>query len=112
MSQPSMNDLLKQAHEFQEKLAKAQEGLKSLRAEGSAGGGMVTVAANGKKEVLEVRINKSSVDLNDVELLEDLIVAAVNQALSNAEAEASVEMKKAAGGVIGNLAGSFKIPGL
>ena len=112
MTPPGMGEILKQAHDFQEKLGRAQEELRKIRVEGTAGGGMVTVAANGKKEILEVRLNRDALDPNDIELIEDLIVAAANQALSNAEEAARTEMNKATGGVLGGLTNVFKIPGM
>lgn len=112
MSRVGMGDILKQVQKLQEDLNQAQENLASLRAEGSAAGGMVTATANGKQEVLKIRIDKASVDPNDLELLEDLIAVAVNQALANARELASNQMSKAAGGMLGNLTGGLKIPGL
>jgi hypothetical protein len=111
MSRVGLSDMLKQAQKLQEQFQQAQEGLINLRAEGSAGGGMVTAIANGKQEILQLRIDKQAVDPNDLELLEDLIVAAVNQALSKAQELASAEMSKAAGSVLSNLPGNLKIPG-
>lgn len=107
-----MGDILKQVQKLQEDINQAQESLASLRAEGSAGGGMVTVIANGKQELLQVRIDKTAVDPDDLELLEDLVVVAVNQALAAARELASTQMSKVAGGVLGNLSGGMKIPGL
>ncbi|KAA0229980.1 YbaB/EbfC family nucleoid-associated protein [bacterium] len=112
MSRPSMGDLLKQAQKLQEKLSETQESLASLRVEGTAGGGMVTVVMNGRQEVLHVKLEKEVVNPDDIELLEDLIVAAVNQALTNAQELASAEMNKATGGMLGNIAGGIKLPGM
>ncbi|NUO84156.1 YbaB/EbfC family nucleoid-associated protein [candidate division KSB1 bacterium] len=112
MSRAGMGDILKQVQKLQEDLSQAQESLASLRAEGAAAGGMVTAIANGKQEVLQVRIDKTAVDPSDLEFLEDLIVVAVNQALANAREMASTQMSKAAGGMFGNLTGGLKIPGL
>jgi DNA-binding YbaB/EbfC family protein len=108
MSRP-ISDMLKQAQKLQEQFMQAQEGLINLRAEGSAGGGMVTAVANGKQEILQLHIDKQVVDPNDLEMLEDLIVAAVNQALAKAQELASAEMSKAAGSVLSNLPGNMKI---
>lgn len=108
MSRP-ISDMLKQAQKLQEQFIQAQEGLINLRAEGSAGGGMVTAVANGKQEILQLHIEKEAVDPNDLEMLEDLIVAAVNQALAKAQELASAEMSKAAGSVLSNLPGNLKI---
>lgn len=112
MSRPSMGDLLKQAQKLQEKLSETQESLAGLRVEGTAGGGMVTVVMNGRQEVLHVKLEKEVVNPDDIELLEDLIVAAVNQALTNAQELASSEMNKVTGGMLGNIAGGIKLPGM
>jgi DNA-binding YbaB/EbfC family protein len=109
MPKPNMGELLKQAQKIQEQVQKVQEGLVNLRAEGSAGGGMVTVVANGKNEILEVHIDPEVVDSDDVEMLEDLIAAASNQALQNVQELVNQEMGKVAGGL---LPGGLKIPGL
>lgn len=112
MAKPGMADLLKQAQKLQEEMQRVQDQLGDLRVEGSAGGGMVTAVANGKQEILEVHIDREVVDPEDVEMLEDLIVAAVNQALEKAQEAANDQMGKAAGGLLGNLPPGFKIPGL
>jgi len=112
MSRQSMGDLLKHMQKIQERISDAQESLVHLRAEGSAGGGMVTVVANGRQEIVEVHIDKEVVNPDDVEMMEDLILVAVNQALSHAQELATAEVNKAAGGVLGNLPGGLKIPGL
>jgi len=106
-----MGDIMKQAQKMQEKMQKIQDELADLQVEASSGGGMVTVVANGKQEILEVRIDKQVVDPEDVEMLEDLVVAAVNQAMEKAQELANDEMGKAAGGMLGNLPGGFKMPG-
>lgn len=111
MGRIGFSEMLKQAQKLQEQFQQAQEDLVKVRAEGSAGGGMVTAVANGKQEILQIRIDKSVVDPDDLELLEDLIVAAVNQALSKVQELASAEMSKAAGNVLSNLPGNIKIPG-
>ena len=111
MAKMGMGDIMKQAQKMQEKMQKIQDELADLQVEASSGGGMVTVVANGKQEVLEVRIDKQVVDPEDVEMLEDLVVAAVNQAMEKAQELANEEMGKAAGGMLGNLPGGFKMPG-
>jgi DNA-binding YbaB/EbfC family protein len=111
MSRVGLSDMLKQAQKLQEQFQQAQEGLINLRAEGSAGGGMVTAVANGKQEILQLRIDKQAVDPTDLEMLEDLVVAAVNQALAKAQELASAEMSKSAGSVLSGLPGNLKIPG-
>ncbi|MFQ5602179.1 MAG: YbaB/EbfC family nucleoid-associated protein [bacterium] len=111
MAKPGMGDIIKQAQKMQEKMQKVQDELGNLQAEGSAGGGMVTAVANGKQEILEIRIDKQVVDPEDIEMLEDLVVAATNQALQNAQDLASQEMGKVTSGMLGNLPPGFKIPG-
>lgn len=108
----NLNKLLKQATKLQENLAKAQQELSTLTAEGSAGGGMVTVVANGKQEIMSIKIDPEVVEKDDVEMLEDLIVSAVNQSLEKASEIASEHMNKSAGGLLGNLPEGFKLPGL
>ncbi len=112
MGRLGFSEMLKQAQKLQEQFQEAQESLVNVRAEGAAGGGVVTAVANGKQEVLQIRIDKSAIDPDDIEMLEDLIVAAVNQALSRAQELASAEMSKAAGSVLSNLPGNLKIPGV
>jgi hypothetical protein len=106
-----MGELLKQAKKMQEKLQQVQDELAEKRVEGTAGGGMVTAVVNGKHELLQVRIDKQAVDPEDIEMLEDLIVAAVNQAMAKSHELASNEMGKIAGGLLPNLPGGLKIPG-
>ena len=110
----NMNDLLKQAQKMQEEMKKAQEGLASITVEGSAGGGMVKVTANGKLEILSISIEPSVIDPEDKEMLEDLVAAAVNQAIQNAQKRANEEVQKVTGGMLGGLGlpGNLNIPGL
>lgn len=82
----NMQQMMKQAQKMQEQMAKAQEELSETEVQGTAGGGMVTVTINGKKAVQAVSIKPEAVDPDDVELLEDLIVAAFNDAYEKAEA--------------------------
>jgi len=100
----NMNQLMKQAKKIQEQMAKLQEELEQKIVEASAGGGVVTVVANGKKEVVEIKIAPEAVDSDDVEMLQDLILAAVNEALRRAEEMVQEEMSK--------LTGGLSIPGL
>ncbi|MFO7154906.1 MAG: YbaB/EbfC family nucleoid-associated protein [Caldicoprobacter oshimai] len=100
----NMNQLMKQAKKIQEQMAKLQEELEQKIVEASAGGGVVTVVANGKKEVVEIKIAPEAVDPDDVEMLQDLILAAVNEALRRAEEMVQEEMSK--------LTGGLSIPGL
>lgn len=107
-----LGNLMKQAQKFQEKLAQVQEELEQIEVEGSSGGGMVTVVANGKQEIVQVKIDPEVVNPDDVEMLEDLILAAVNQAKERAQEMAEEKMRNAAGGVLPGLADNLKIPGL
>ena len=100
-----MGGLLKQAQKMQKEIERIQSELANIRIEGVAGGGMVTAVANGAQELLEIKIDPEVVDPEDVEMLEDLVLAAVNQALENAKARAEVEMGAATGGMMPNLPG-------
>ena len=112
MSKPNMAELFKQAQKMQDELAKVQEVLEEMTVEGSAGGGMVTITVNGKHKVLSVKVDPEVISAEDVEMLEDLITAAVNQALEKSHEMEKEEMQKVAGGMLGNLPGGLKIPGL
>jgi len=101
---PNMGNLLKKAQELQEKMAKLQEELGEKTVEASSGGGMVTVVANGKQEIVSIKIDPEVVDANDVEMLEDLVLAAINDALYQAKQLVSEEMSQLTGGV--------KVPGI
>ena len=101
---PNMGNLLKKAQQLQEKMAKMQEELGEKIVETSAGGGMVTVVANGKQEIVSIKIDPEVVDQEDIEMLEDLVLAAVNDALDQAKQMVSEEMTKLTGGI--------KIPGI
>jgi DNA-binding YbaB/EbfC family protein len=112
MAKFGMGDIMKQAQKMQDEMQKIQDGLADLSVQGSAGGGMVTVTANGKQEIVAIKIDQQVVDRDDVEMLEDLVLAAVNQALVKAQELANQEMGKVAGGMLGNLPPGFKMPGL
>lgn len=112
MSKLNMGNLLKQAQQMQEKMQKIQNELADKTVEGSSGGGMVTAIANGKNEIVRIKIDKEVVDPDDVEILEDLVVAAINQALKNSQEMANAEMAKATGGLMQNLPGGFNLPGM
>ena len=100
-SQPNMNAMLKQVQQMQADMAKAQEELKNEIVEASAGGGMVTVKVSGDLEVRELRIDPEAVDPEDVELLQDMVLAAVNEALRAAQELAASKMNAATGGLGG-----------
>jgi DNA-binding YbaB/EbfC family protein len=88
-----MNALLKQAHEMQEQMVKAQEEARQEIAEATAGGGMVAVKANGGGELVEIRIDPRAVDPDDPELLADMVLAAANEALRSASAAVESKMR-------------------
>ncbi len=100
----NMNNMLKQAQKMQADMAKAQSDLEEKVIETSAGGGMVSVKVSGKKEILEINIKPEVVDPDDIEMLQDLILAAVNDALSSVDKEMQASMSKITGGM--------SIPGL
>ena len=104
---PNMGNLMKQAQQFQSKMAKLQEELGEKTIDASAGGGMVTVVVNGRQEVESIQIDPEVVDAEDVEMLQDLILAAVNDGLTRAKNMVNEEMGKLTKGL--NLP---NIPGL
>ena len=99
-----MGNLMKQAQQMQAKMAKMQEEVGQRTVEASAGGGMVKVVANGKQEILSIVMEPEVVDPDDIEMLQDLVLAAINQALRESQAMMTDEMSK--------LTGGLKIPGL
>ena len=102
----NINNLMKQAQKMQQDMVKAQEELAGKTVEATVGGGAVTVVATGAKEIKEVRISKEAVDPDDVETLQDLVLAAVNEALKQADELAKSAMGGLAGG-LGNMPGLF-----
>jgi DNA-binding YbaB/EbfC family protein len=94
-----MGNMLKQAQMMQAKLAKLQAEIAEKTAEGTAGGGMVKVVANGKNELVSVHIDKEAANPEDIEMLEEMVLAAANQALQNIHQLASNAMKQATGGM-------------
>jgi DNA-binding YbaB/EbfC family protein len=103
----NMNQILKQAQEMQTRMAALEEELAQETVEATSGGGMVTVTANGKQEVIKIRIDPQVVDKSDVEMLEDLVLAAVNEARSKAQALMKERIQKITGGL-----GGLGLPGL
>ena len=97
-------DIVKQAQELQERLARVQEDAATRTVEASAGGGMVTATVNGKLEVVRLHIERTVIDSGDLQMLEDLIVAAINQGIRAAQQQMADEMSK--------LTGGLKLPGL
>jgi len=102
----NMGNLLKQAQKMQKDMAKLQEELEQKTVEATVGGGAVTVVVSGKKELKEISIKPEVVDPDDVEMLQDLIIAAVNEAMRKADDMVSSEMSKITGG-FGGLPGLF-----
>ena len=100
----NMQAMLKQAQKMQEDMQLKQEELEAREYEVAAGGGVVNVKINGKKEILSVKIDPEVVDPDDVETLEDLVTAAVNEAIKTVEAISAEEMQK--------ITGSMSIPGM
>ena len=101
----NMQQLARQAQKRQQKRAEMQEELEARKYEASAGGGMVSVKVNGKKELLSLSIKPEAVDPDDVEMLEDMVMAAVNEALRTATETTEREMSKLTGGM--NMPGLF-----
>ena len=109
-----MGDIMKQAKAMQENMQKAQESLALKSVEGSSGGGMVRVVCTGKQEIQSVVIDQAVVDPADVPMLQDLVTAAVNDALNKARSLVEEEMRSVTGGL--NIPGldlsNFKLPGM
>ncbi len=95
----NMNNMIRQAQKMQQDMLKAQEELESKTYEAAAGGGVVSAAVSGKKELVSVTIDPEAVDPDDVEMLQDLIVAAVNEALRKATEDAASQMSRLTGGL-------------
>lgn len=104
---PNMGNLMKQAQQFQSKMAKLQEELGKKTIEASSGGGMVTVVVNGQQELVSINIDPEVVDPEDIDMLQDLVLAAVNDGMARAKKMVNDEMGKLTGGL--NLP---NIPGL
>ncbi|MDR3011585.1 MAG: YbaB/EbfC family nucleoid-associated protein [Chitinispirillales bacterium] len=100
----NMNKLLKQAQKMQSQVLKAQEELQRKEYEGAAGGGMVKIVMNGKNELVSIKINPEVVDPEDVEMLEDLIVAAYTTAFEQVKSESE--------SVFGSIQGGLGLPGM
>ncbi len=100
----NFGDMMKQARKLQEKMSSLQKELETKTVEATAGGGMVTAVVNGKFELQSLKIDREVVNPEDVDMLQDLIVAAVNEGIRKAQEMASSEMAK--------LTGGLKIPGL
>ncbi|WP_425311039.1 YbaB/EbfC family nucleoid-associated protein [Fictibacillus nanhaiensis] len=105
MMKGNMNNMMKQMQKMQRDMAKAQEELKDKVIEGTAGGGMVTVKANGHKEIIDIVIKEEVVDPDDIEMLQDLVLAATNDALKKVDEMVSQDMGKFTKGL--NIPGLF-----
>jgi nucleoid-associated protein EbfC len=105
MMKGNMNNMMKQMQKMQRDMAKAQEELKDKVIEGTAGGGMVTVKANGHKEIIDIAIKEEVVDPDDIEMLQDLVLAATNDALKKVDEMVSQDMGKFTKGL--NIPGLF-----
>ena len=99
-----MSGMMKQVQKMQKKMMELQGELEQERVKGSAGGGMITVVANGRQDILEIKIQPDVVNPDDVEMLEDLILAAIHQAQQRAQEMMNKEM--------GQITGGVQIPGL
>ena len=97
--------MMKQAQKMQQDLLKMQEEMQQKEYEATAGGGVITAVVNGSRKLLRVNIDPEAVDPDDVEMLQDMVVAAVNEAMRKAEADQSASMSKLTGGL--NLGGLF-----
>ena len=100
----NMNQMIKQAQKMQEQMLKMQEEMETKTFTADAGGGAVSATVNGKKELLDIVLNEEVVDPDDIEMLQDLILAAVNEAMRKAEKDSEAQM--------GSLTGGMNIPGL
>ena len=101
---PGIGDLFKQAQDLQAQLQRVQEEAASRTVEASAGGGMVRATVNGRLEIVQLRIEPAALEGGDVDMLQDLVIAAVNQALRSAQQQMASEMSK--------LTGGLKLPGM
>lgn len=108
---PDMQNLMKQVQKMQEKMGEVQAQLENKTVTAESGGGMVKVTANGRQQIVKIEIEKEVVDPEDIEMLEDLVVAAVNKALEESNTMAQEEMSKVTSGMMPNIPG-MKFPGM
>ncbi len=102
---PNMSGMMKQVQKMQEKMAQVQQELEQKTVTAESGGGMVKVTANGKQALIKIQIDKEVVNPADIEMLEDLVLAAANKALEDASKMAQEEMSKATSGMMPNIPG-------
>ena len=100
-----LGNIMKQAQQMQARIARVQQELENKEIEATAGGGMVTARANGKQQLLDLKIEKDVVDPEDIEMLQDLVMAAVNEAIKKSQEMIQEEMSKVTGGM--NIPGMF-----
>jgi DNA-binding YbaB/EbfC family protein len=111
MATPNMQGMMKQVQKLQEKMAQVQSELEQKSVTADAGGGMISVKVNGKQQLLSIKIEKEVVNPEDVEMLEDLIVSAVNKGMEESQRMAQEEMEKVTAGVLPRIPG-LSFPGL
>jgi DNA-binding YbaB/EbfC family protein len=112
MPQPNMQQMMRQVQKMQADMARAQEEIAAAEVQASSGGGMVTVTMSGALEVKSVRIEPGAIDPDDPDLLSDLVMAAVNEALRGAQQLAADRMGQATGGLDLGALGGLGLPGL
>lgn len=108
---PNMAGMMKQVQKMQEKIAQVQASLETKTVVGEAGGGMVKATVNGKQQVVGLHIEKEVVNPEDIEMLEDLVIAAVNKGIDDSNKMAQEEMAKATNGLLPNIPG-LNLPGM